>query len=399
MPGIVVITGLASFGMDVQRVVGTDVSIARWPEEELHQHPDVLAQRVVAEGPELVCLGPGLDLDAAFALAATVDRERPSSGVVMVAEPGSATWQKALRAGVREVVPPDATLDDLALVVHRAREMAALRRSLDEARAPERADQSRVITVLSPKGGSGKTTVATNLGVTLAKAMAGRVALVDLDLQFGDISSALQVDPVHTIGDAARAGGALDATKLKVFLAPHHSTLFTLCAPETPAEADDITAQSVSSVLNLLAGDFPVVITDTAAGLGEHALTAIDLSTDLVFVCSMDVASVRALRKELDALNRLGASTVRRHLVLNRADSRVGLTPQDIEGVLGMRVDTSLPSSREVPLSMNEGVPIVEANPRSSVSRGIVAFAERFGPVASQAQSARGLRLFRREAS
>jgi pilus assembly protein CpaE len=400
MAGIALITGVASFGMELQRAVGGEIPVARWPEDQLHGDMSAVMRLLNGDTPELVCLGPGIELDAALALAAAIVDGHPEVGVIMVAEAGGATWRRALRAGVQDVVPPEATVEDLALVVQRARQTAAFRRGQDGRHPGDSKDEARVVTVLSPKGGSGKTTIATNVSVALARRMTGQVALVDLDLQFGDVAGALQVDAVHTVGDAARAGDLLDATKLKVFLAPHASSLFTLCAPETPAEADDIGAASVADIIRLLHSDFPVVMVDTAAGLNEHALTAIDASTDLVFVCSMDVASVRALRKEIDAIDRLGLETPRRHLVLNRADSRAGLTAHDIESVLGLRIDTSLPISREVTLSMNEGVPVVDANPRAAISKALTGFAERFGSVqASQNQPARGLRLFRREAS
>jgi pilus assembly protein CpaE len=144
-------------------------------------------------------------------------------------------------------------------------------------------------------------------------------------------------------------------------------------------------------------------VVDTAAGLDEHALAAIEQSTDLLFVCPIDVAAVRGLRKELDAIDRLGMTTARRHLALNRADARVGIEPGDVEGVLGMRADASLPSSRAVPFSMNAGTPIVEREPRSPFARSLQELAARFSdgpaPVASTTAPAGATRrLFRRDA-
>jgi pilus assembly protein CpaE len=134
----------------------------------------------------------------------------------------------------------------------------------------------------------------------------------------------------------------------------------------------------VVQALRLLSAEFPFVVVDTSAGLHEETLAALDMSTDLVIVCPMDVAGVRSLRKELDALDRAGVTASRRCLVLNRADSRVGISPHDIEEVLGMEVDISVPSVRAVPLSMNEGVPFVESNPRSLVAVRMQELADRF---------------------
>jgi pilus assembly protein CpaE len=234
-----------------------------------------------------------------------------------------------------------------------------------------------VITVVSPKGGSGKTIVSTNLAVGLASRSPGNVVLLDLDLQFGDVSFALGVTPQHTIADAVSALDDLDATTLKVFLTRHPSGLYALCAPDEPAAGDAIPASAITTVIGLIASQFGYVVIDTAAGLGEHTLTALDQSTDLVLLSDMDVPSVRNLRKALDALDMLGMRSPARHFVLNRADSRVGLTKAGIAAAAGTTVDVELPSSRDVPLSLNEGRPLLFDNPRSPVARQLAALVER----------------------
>jgi pilus assembly protein CpaE len=165
---------------------------------------------------------------------------------------------------------------------------------------------------------------------------------------------------------------------LKVFLTPHDSGLFALCAPETPVEADDITSAHTGAAIDLLASEFAFVIIDTAAGVEDRALAAIERSTDLVFVGSMDVASVRSLRKETEVLDQLGMTAARRHLVLNRADAKVGMEVRDIEAFLGMRVDVAIPSSRLVPLSTNEGVPVLDRDAKAPVARSLLELVGRF---------------------
>jgi pilus assembly protein CpaE len=167
---------------------------------------------------------------------------------------------------------------------------------------------------------------------------------------------------------------------LKVFLAPHHSGLFALCAPETPPEADDVTAAQTANVLQLLRSEFAYVVVDTGAGIDEHSLTAIEASTDILLVGVTDVASVRALRKELDVLEQLGMVTQQRHLVLNRSDAKVGMDAGHIEAVLGMPIDVSVPSSRLVPLSANEGTAVIEGSPRTPIARSLGELVARFAP-------------------
>ena len=217
--------------------------------------------------------------------------------------------------------------------------------------------------------------------MALAERRTGSTALVDLDLQFGDVSAALQLVPEHTLADVGRAVTEIDSTMLKVFLCTHRSGLYVLCAPESPADADDIGESASTEAVRRLGEDMPYVVVDTAAGLDEAALGAIELSTDLVLVCTLDVVSVRSLRKELDALDALGMTTQRRHLVVNRADNRVGLTVHDVQEVIGMEAVTTIPSSPSVALSMNSGSPVVEADRRSPVGRALLKLTEQFETV------------------
>jgi pilus assembly protein CpaE len=370
--------------------------VRRWREEHVRIDPSKVVDELLENGAGVVCLGPGLPVDVLLDVADAVDREHPEVCVVLVAERSTAVVDRALAAGVRDIVEPAAGDGELARALARAAETAARSRAnLLGSSEPE--ETARLITVLSPKGGSGKTTVATNLAVALAARAPSTVAVVDFDLQFGDVAAALALTPEQGLADVARTT-ALDATTLKVFLTPHPSGLFALCAPETPAEGDELRYDHAASALRTLAGSFPTVVVDTAAGLDEYALAAIEQSTDLLFVCPLDVAAVRSLRKELDALDRLGMTDARRHLVLNRADARVGIEPGDVENVLGMRADVSLPSSRAVPFSMNAGTPVVGTDPRSAVARALQDLARRFADDAAATTPTTARRLWRRDA-
>lgn len=334
-------------------------------------------------GPcEGLILGPDLPPRAALALAQRIDQERPDVSVLLVAPRSTRVLEQALHAGIRDVLPPDATGPDLRRTVERALDVAARRRSQMAALpAPPQGGSGggQVIVVASPKGGSGKTTVGANLAVTLAQNDPGSTVLVDLDLQFGDVATALQLLPESTWADVVQAG-ELDVTSLKVFLTRHSSGLFVLCSPESPADGERVTPGSVERVLTLLAGEFRTVVVDTGAGLDEPTLAALEAASDVILVCSTDVPSVRSLRKEIVTLDQLGLAQ-RRHFVLNRADARVGLEVSDVEATIGLPVDIALPSSRAVPLAMNQGIPVVETEPRSAVSRQLVQLAERFAPV------------------
>lgn len=335
---------------------------------------------------DVVAVGPGIALDEALTAAHQLDLGHPEVSVLLVAEPSPTLWQQALRAGVRDVVELSSPDAELAEVFERAADKVARRRAhLAGEVAQENLHTARIITVLSPKGGAGKTTVATNLAAGLAALAPGRIAVVDADLQFGDVAGALHLMPEHSIADAARLNGSLDAMTLKVFLTHHPAELYALCAPDAPAEGELVSGDSVGRIIKILASEFDYVIVDTSAGLSEATLSALEVSTDVVAVTSMDVPSVRATRKLLDVLEQLGMTGHRRHYLLNRADSKVGLDTADIEASLQVTLDVVLPSTRSIPLAINQGLPVIHTEPRSPVARQLRTLIDRFAPASRPA--------------
>ena len=380
MSNIVIATSSAAYEQRVRRAFGTEIggTLRRWHDEIMLTNPSRAVKELAAEGAEVVGIGPNVDVQLALELARAFDIDHPEIPVIVITEPTRGFWQKALRAGVHDVLTTEAADDEIRRVFHRAVETSRRRRSnlLDEIGDPK--TSGRVITLVAPKGGSGKTALATNLAMGLSYDDQP-VVLVDLDLQFGDVAGCLNLRPENTIGDIASATGQLTPTTVKVFLTPTNGNLFVLCAPDSPAEGEEVDDRTVETTTRLLAEEFPYVIIDTSAGLTEATLTAIELSTDLLFVCDLSVAALRGMRKVMDALDRLGMDQARRHFVLNRADSRVGIEAAEAEAVVGLPIAASIPSDRSVPLSMNQGVTVVESAPRSPVSKSFLATAALFG--------------------
>ena len=333
------------------------------------------------QDPELVVLGPDVPVQVALDVARTFDESRPEISVIVIAQPTPELWQQALRVGVRDILAPDTPELELRRSFDHAMESAARRRAgLVPGSPAGSGPPGRVITVLSPKGGAGKTTVASNLAVRLAQSEPGDVVLVDLDLQFGDITYILGLEPEHTFADATRTPGVLDATTLKVFLTARNG-LYVLCAPDSPAEGEEIGEPTVDRVIELLRARFPYVVVDTSAGLSEHTLTAMERSTDFVMVADLSFTTVRGMRRVVEALDQLKMTSQQRHLVLNRADSKVAFDAGEVAAFLGMTIDVEIPSTRDVPLSMNQGTPVVEMLPRSAVARAVEELAGRFAEV------------------
>lgn len=400
---------LVTDDLDIERRIFQGIGSNRFADSVLtyaelcHGEVEAVAATLAAGSHDVVVLGPRMDPMAALAVAELLDRSVPELVTIVMADPTPELWELAMDAGVRAVLPTDADPARLREAIDRALDAADRRRErmvidIRDHVAHEAAAASgphhRLITVIAPKGGSGKTTVSTNLAAGLARVVPGGVALVDLDLQFGDVADALRLDPEHTIGDIRGRASQLDSAELKLLLSQHSSGAFALCAPEDPAVGDEIGSDDIRAALSVLTNDLPYVVVDTAAGIDEAALTAIEMSTDLVLLASNDVPSIRNLRKLITALDRLGIAEPARHLVLNRAGSKVGIEVDDVIETLGLPLTVSIPSSRAIPISVNHGAPIVISDPRSPMARPFFDLVEQFTDV--PAAHAGGLSWFRR---
>jgi pilus assembly protein CpaE len=247
-----------------------------------------------------------------------------------------------------------------------------------------------MICVLGPKGGTGKTLTSSNLAVSLA--LAGKkVALIDLDLQFGDIGLALGMTPDKTVYDLAKSGGSLDLEKLETYLTPHVSGVRALLAPTRPDQASFVTVDLLRDVFALLRSSYEVLIVDTPPGFTSEVIAAIDISTQLCMVSMLDSLSLKNTKLGLETLELMGYDNARVSVLLNRADSRMGISEDDVATILGRSPDVLVPSGREVAKSMTDGVPIVLAAERSEAAQAFRRLAERYaGPAAAPSQNGAG---------
>jgi pilus assembly protein CpaE len=306
--------------------------------------------------------------------------------VLVTSASANSLLSEALQAGVHDVVLLPQLTDGIVFTIKKAHSLAAGRTGPVSGKTASHAE-GKVVTLFSPKGGAGKSALACNLAVLFARKHQRRTLLLDLDLQFGDVASALGIAPEATFADATRSLDKLDATTLKANLAAHSSGLYVLCAPLTPTEADDVTTEQIDKVINLLIESFKYVVIDTGSGLDEHTLAALEFATDLILISATDIPSIRSTQKEIDALRMIGKPEQRWHFVLNRADARTGLTIAAIETAIGINVDVAIPSSRAVPLSLNRGMPVIESDPRAPVSLAMSQLVRRIAPTTDRANS------------
>ncbi|UIJ34298.1 AAA family ATPase [Allobranchiibius sp. GilTou73] len=383
MSGVVLATASADLEQRVHRATGGTARCL--PPGPLPVDPAHLF-RQLADGPRpgVVMLDDSVGAPGqALALADLLQRQCPDIAVVLVSDAGEEIALPAMRAGVRDVLDPAAEESHIRWVLDRAGHLvrhahAFAASGASAAGAEEDRRDGRVIGVVSPKGGVGKTTVATNLAVGLAQKTSSPTVLVDLDVQFGDVASALNLDPEHSLLETVQGPATRDTMVLKTFLTQHASGLYVICGPPTPAAADNVTGPDVSRLLEMLASEFAYVVVDTAPGLSEHTLAALDRSTDLVLMTSMDVPGVRGLRKELDILGELGMIPDRHQVVLNMADRRSGLTTADVEATIRTGVDLVLPRSKAVPTSVNQGIPLLQNGVRDPMTKQLRRLVEHF---------------------
>lgn len=331
-------------------------------------------QMLVADpGETLVLIGPDIDVEAALGFAAGQRLRRPSVGVVLLRQQVDVDLlTRSLRSGVREVV----TAGQYAELAEACERSRALSRSASAPPAEESAGKGQVITVFSAKGGCGKTTLAVNLALALADGGARSVCLVDLDLAFGDVAINLQLDPNRTITNGLSMVGRMDETGATSLLTPYLDGLSVLLAPVTPGEAEKIPAALVTELLDALRGTVDYVVVDTPSQFSEHVLNAMDASQHHVLLTTPDVPALKNLRLTLDMLDLLSYPREMRSVVLNRSDAKVGLSTEDVERVVRAPIAAYIPSSRDVPISINKGTPIRIATPQHPVSQAITRFAQ-----------------------
>jgi len=341
------------------------VGMVSGADEALHWLRDTPADMLL-----VACAGYS---DRALLLLEAVSRQNPELSIVVLGH-GSPNGflRRAFEAGADDIIMLPATRDQVRFEVHK---LLARKQGAETPAAPE---NSHLVCILGPKGGTGKTLTATNLAVAFAQ-RGQQVALIDLDLQFGDVALCLGLPPERTVYDLAQSPGALDFEKLDAFLATHTAGVRTLIAPRRPDQASAVGAELLREVYSILRNRFDWVVVDTPPGFTAEVITSIDSSTEVVMVGMLDSLSLKNTKLGLETLELMKYDPDRIYLLLNRAHSRVGISQSDVEAVLGRTPDVFIPSDREIPRTVNEGIPIVIARPQSEPAEAFRRLADLLG--------------------
>ncbi len=333
------------------------------------ESPDRLRHVVRQDHPDLVLLHTGGGDDV---LSLCTELDQALGARVVVIGPGSdvGAVRAAMQAGARDYLADPVAAEDLQAAVARL------------VQGERRARRGRVVTVFGTKGGVGKSTIAVNLAVVLADRLRQRVALVDLDLEFGCAATLFGARPGMSIVDICRRSGAVSLSTIEEALTRSaHSAVEVLAAPPTPDLAAFVDGEGkrepdrnyVQEILRVLRGSYDWVIVDTAVDFGEAVITALDEAEKVLFVTTPDVPALQNSAKGLDILlERLGYPRDKLQVVLNRGNAAIGLSGDEISHVLDHPIQFSLPSDGDVAVrAANLGVPLVRLRGRSALSRGI----------------------------
>ena len=334
-----------------------------------------------AFGPiDVLVLSPEVKEPDALGLAEFVGRQAPGTAIVMVRDH---TWNgllpAAMRAGIRDVVDMTQGTEELRDAVERAVVWASNLRSVAVTRSESHGggQRGKIISIFSSKGGAGKTFLTSNLACAISEVTGQDTAVVDLDFDMGDVFTYFGSEPPSNIPDLMALGEGADHERMRTVGLQVTDHLWAYGAPADPT-AEAPAGEAIGKFLRAMRNDFPYVIVDASVDYSDSALVCFDLSELICLITSLDVVGVKHLGKALDTLLQIGLPRDRLRVVLNRADSKVGLDASDVERVMKVQVDAMIPSSRLVPTSLNKGRPVVLDEPSSEVAVAVRQLAGKF---------------------
>jgi pilus assembly protein CpaE len=358
-------------GIDVSGTAGSGEEAIRMA---MDLRPDVIVMDINM---------PGMDGVAASEI---ISERLPSSPIIMMSVHGEAEQLKrAISAGAREFLVKPFSADEFATSIKRVFEKELSRREQATSSLPampssgisaEDLGEHQVLAVFSPKGGAGRTTVATNLALALHRETGGRVCLVDANLQFGDVGVLLNLNPKNRSMLDAVDGGEPDREIINSVLIEHSTGIKVLLAPPSPEGADLVTPAYLRKMVDTLRESHDFVVIDLPAALNDHSLAMMDMADQIVVLTALEITTIKNVRLFLEVADQLEYDRSKIRLVVNRGDSAQGIRLADVEASIRRSIDGSIVSDgRLAVLAVNRGVPFVVSHPDGALSRDIIKLA------------------------
>ncbi len=355
--------------------------------------PEQVFPEIERLAPNACIVALGAEPEASLRFVERVARERPRTAVICASRDASPdTILRSIRAGAREFLRLPIRPEEFSTVYDRVAEFCAV-----QTEAPKK--RGRVLSVFSSKGGTGTTFIATNVAAALRQP----TVLLDLNLQAGDLGLFLGVEPKFSVADLVENLHRADDQLLRGYLTPHSANLSLLAAPREADSADDIEAEHVFKVLEILRERHEYVVVDPQHTFDSITLAALDQSDEILLVLTLDIPAIRSTQRALQIFDRLGYPRHKLHVVVNRFSKQIDLDLRQVERFLGERVAGYVQSDYKTAVnSINLGQPLVESDPQSKIATELRDIAARFSGVAPAAparQPRKGLlgSLFRKE--
>jgi len=339
----------------------------------------------------------------------------PESPIIMMSVQGEQDYlRRSMLAGAREFLVKPFSADELINSIRHVHELEKVRRARYAPVAPVAApgaqaaavsgrETGKIITFFSPKGGVGRTTIATNLAVALHQITNKPVVLVDGSLPFGDIAVILNMSPkAKTIADLIGSFETADSDVVESILVQHSTGIKVMLAPPTPESTELITGAHLKHVLELLRERYAYIVVDTWPSFQEQVITMLDVADVILTLMTLEITSLKNVRVFMEVVEKLGYDEAKVQLVANRNDSSGGIKASDVEASLGRKIPHTIVSDgRTLVLAVNRGVPFVISHRDSQVAKDIFSLAQKVAqaegtPVAAgkQATQRGGLKLF-----
>jgi pilus assembly protein CpaE len=340
----------------------------------------------------------------------------PESPIIMMSVQGEQDYlRRSMLAGAREFLVKPFSADELINSIRHVHELEKVRRARYAPVAPVAApgapapaaasgrEMGKIITFFSPKGGVGRTTIATNLAVALHQITNKPVVLVDGSLPFGDIAVILNMSPkAKTIADLIGSFETADSDVVESILVQHSTGIKVMLAPPTPESTELITGAHLKHVLELLRERYAYIVVDTWPSFQEQVITMLDVADVILTLMTLEITSLKNVRVFMEVVEKLGYDEAKVQLVANRNDSSGGIKASDVEASLGRKIPHTIVSDgRTLVLAVNRGVPFVISHRDSQVAKDIFTLAQKVAqadtapaPAGKQAQARGGLKLF-----
>jgi len=333
-------------------------------------------EKVEALNPEIVLMDVNMPIMDGIETTRELTIKYPQVAVVLISiNDEIQNFRQAMLAGAKEYLVKPLSAEELNQAIHQVTEIIREASDNQQVEVPpslNRAENHKIVTVFGTKGGVGKSVVCTNLAVCAAQKYRGKVGLIDLDVQFGDLSIMMNVNPRMTIAELMQEGEKPSPDILENYLYERNG-VHLLSAPNKPELSELVVARGVKEILNISRSIFTYTFVDTPSFVDEITLTALEEADIILLMISLDLPTIKNVKKGIDILRTLQLLS-RTRLILNRSSGIAGLEPRDVERVLDMKIKAEVPSDGKLVVSsLNQGIPFVKMNPKAAVSKGIEA--------------------------